>query len=381
MQKSRPLSPANFIKHAADVSSFYGFRPIREVERQVVRVDRTRGSHSFTTVSTLCAQCVVQKPTDPVLAFYATGFPTHLPGTLAARKTGEFGLHVAGLPESLGEVLLLKTLFAIINEWGGAVARVRVNALGDHDSKLRFERELAVYLRKNALHLEDSCRDHVANPLGTYTCASETCRQILSEGPRAMNFLSERSRGHFREVLEHIERLGLPYELDDLLVGDERAPCTVFALDLAQQDGTIASVVGGRFDDYTRKQSGKKEGAAVHASIFFQKAGAGRSSFIVASPTRTPKVYFVQLGNRAKLQGLAVVDMLRHAQVPVSQSFDAKSLAPQLQDARERGVSTLLIMGQREALDGTLIVRSTQNSSQQIIQVAALPRFLKHLKV
>lgn len=199
-----------------------------------------------------------------------------------------------------------------------------------------------------------------------------------------MNFLSERSRAHFREVLEHIERLGLPYELDDLLVGDEREQCTVFALDLAEVDATIVGGVGGRFDDYIRKQSGKKESAAVHASIFFQKAGADRKDFTCALPAGrqgVPKVYFVQLGNRAKLQGLAVVDMLRAASVPVSQSFDAKSLAPQLASAKELGVSTLLIMGQREALDGTLIIRSTQNSSQQIIAVTALPRFLKHLKV
>lgn len=381
MQKTSKHSPAVFIKHAVDVSSFYGFRPVREVERGVGRVDRTRGSHSFVTVSAVCAQCVAQTPGRPVLAFYATGFPTHIPPALLARKTGEFGLHVAGLPESLGEILLLKTLFAIICEWGSSVARVRVNALGDHDSKLRFERELAVYLRKNALHLSDSCREHVGNPLGTYSCTNETCRQILSEGPRAMNFLSERSRAHFREVLEHIERLGLPYELDDLLVGDEREQCTMFALDLTEADTTIVGGVGGRFDDYIRKQSGKKESAAVHASIFFQKAGAERSSFVVSAPVRVPKVYFVQLGDRAKLQGLAVVDMLRAAAVPVSQSFDAKSLAPQLASAKELGVSTVLIMGQREALDGTLIIRSTQNSSQQIIEVTALPRFLKHMKV
>lgn len=386
MKNPQRLAPATFIKHAADVASFYGFRHMREIERAVPRIDRTRGTHSFTTAAQLCSACIALRPTEPVLAFYATPHPSHLPthGGLpaySARDVGEFGLQVGGSHESLGEVLLLKTLYAIVTEWGSHVTRVRVNALGDRDSKARFERELSLYLRKHALNLDLACREHIAgNPLLSYTCNNRVCRQILAEGPRAMNFLSEKSRAHFREVLEQIENLGLPYELDDLLVGDEREPRIVFALDLEGEDATILCGVGGRYDEYVRKLTNKKEGAAVHASIFFRKKGAERSHFAVSAPPRPPKVYFVQLGSRAKLQGLSVVDMLRAARVPVSQSFDAKSLAAQLALARELGVSHLLILGQREALDGTIILRSTQDSSQEIISISQLPRFLKTLR-
>jgi histidyl-tRNA synthetase len=195
-----------------------------------------------------------------------------------------------------------------------------------------------------------------------------------------MNFLSEKSRVHFKDVLEHIERLGFPYELDDLLVGDERDPRLVFELDLVTPDATVLTAVGGRYDDYLRKITNKKEGSMVAASIFFRNNGIARAHFAPTSSARMPKVYFVQLGLRAKLEGLAVVDMLRSAGVPVSQSFDAKSLAPQLETAKAQGVSHLLIMGQREALDGTVIVRSANNSSQTIVQLDALPRFLRSIK-
>ena len=93
-----------------------------------------------------------------------------------------------------------------------------------------------------------------------------------------------------------------------------------------------------------------------------------------------PKIYFAQLGLRAKLQGLAVVDMMRTAHVPVLQSFDANRLSNQLAVAAQLGVSHLFIMGQREALDGTIIVRTTRNSSQNIINVTEVPRFLRSLR-
>jgi histidyl-tRNA synthetase len=118
----------------------------------------------------------------------------------------------------------------------------------------------------------------------------------------------------------------------------------------------------------------------VGAAIYFRKKGATKSTFTSPPKVVKPKIYFAQLGLRAKLQGLTVVDMLRTANVPVLQSFDASHLSSQLAAAAQLGVSHLLIMGQREALDGTIIVRSTRNSSQNIIPVGEVPKFLRTLR-
>ncbi len=381
MHTAQGLSPALFVKHASDVAMFYGFKPFRHIEQEL-KQKREKGNHTFTSTIDTCARHTQLRNPEPSLAFYASAAPSHVPPGIVEREVGEFGLHVVGAQDSLGEILLLKTLFSILSEWGTQVARVRVNALGDRDSKLRFERELTLYVRKHAHLMDDSCKKALAsNPLGMYVCTNDSCKQVLHEGPRAMNFLSEKSRAHFREVLEYVESLGLPYELDDLLIGDEREPRVVFALDLVALDATVVAGVGGRYDEYVRRRTNRKDGHAVSASIFFKKKGMVKSGFVVTPIAQAPKVYFVQLGLRAKLQGLTVVDMFRQAHVPVAQSFDPKSLAPQLQCARDQGVSHLLIMGQREALDGTIIVRSTTNSSQQILALSMLPRFLKTLKV
>jgi histidyl-tRNA synthetase len=376
-------SPASFLKHASDVASFYGFRPARELERIAAdRLEKRRGAHSFEVVARASVMCSVLRPGEPSLAFYANATPLFLPRHFVPQEMGEFTLMVAGSAESVSEVVLLKTLAAIIVEWGMPVTRVRVNALGDKDSQQRFGRELSLYVRKQVAGLSEKCREHApGNPLSLYGCEHVQCREILRDGPRPINFLSERSRLHFREVLEHLEKLGLPYELDDLLAGDERDPNFSFAFDLAGEDGTVNAAIGGRFDDFFRRASGRsREGVGVAGSIYFRKKGASRSTFSALPIARAPKIYFIQLGTRAKLQGLSVLDTLRRARIPVSQSFDATRLSPQLLAAKELGVSHMLIMGQREAIDGTIIVRSTINSSQDIIQLAELPRFLKTLR-
>lgn len=385
MQAPNRPSPQKFIKHAADVASFYGFRPAKDVERAAKTIkgqgfERMR-VHNFASVATICTAMSGALP-EPALAWWATHAPSFTPTTMESpRDFAEFGLHIAGVPESVGEVVLLKTLSTTLTDWGSPILRLRLNTLGDRDSKTRYARELTFYFRKHVHALCEICRDSLSqNPLAPFNCPNEQCRAIAAGAPRAMNFLSEKSRQHFRSVLEHIEKLGLPYELDDLLVNDQRESQILFAFDLTEPDATIETVVGGRFDDHVRKQTGRKDASGLSASVYFHRASLPAASFAAPMPARAPRVFFVQLGLRAKLQGLSVIDELRAAQVPVMQSFDAAKLTPQLEAARAAGVSHIIIMGQREALDGTVIVRELNNSSQTVVQLQALPRFLKTLR-
>ncbi len=372
-------SPASFLKHAADVASFYGFRPLREVERRIPNFERR--AHSFAHAANACVQCIALHPEDPVLTYWASPSPLHAPAQFAPRETGEFGLNIVGVSESIAEIVLLKTVATVISEWGTPIARVRINALGDKDSKARFEREVGTYVRKHAVHLDPECRDRVAKePMAPYNCKSELCRSVVESGPRAMNFLSEKSRLHFKEVLEHLEKLALPYEFDDLLMGDEREPRLLFSFDFEGEDATLLGSMGGRFDDHFRKFSPRKDLGGVSASIFFRKKGISADNFKMATTGPAPSVYFIQLGLRAKLEGLGVIDVLRRAQIPILQSFDSAKLTPQLSAARAAGVSHLLIMGQREALDGTVLVRAMNNSHQTIVGLSDLPKYLKTLR-
>lgn len=385
------VRPASFLKHAADVASFYGFQPMREIDKtlrtagvQGVIERQGRGIFSFQSSSSLCGTYANWRPQEPVLAFYATPSPSHPPyfPDMSPRDIGEFGLHVVGSGESVGEIVLLKTLTMILNEWGVPVSKIRVNALGDKDSQQRFLREISLFVRKHAARLEEEKRAAILeNPLLLYRDGSDIHKEIALEGPRPMHFLSEKSRVHFRSILEHLENLGLPYELDDSLVGDERGQHVTFAIDHDGSDATVLTSVGGRYDEYLKREARHKNSVGVSASIFFRRKGTTQSSFSCQVTVRKPKVYFAQLGTRAKLQGLSVLDMLRTANVPVMQSFDASRFSSQLATAHAQGVSHLLIIGQREALDGTIIVRSMKNSSQITVQLSEIPRFLKTLRV
>ncbi len=362
-------APASFLKHAGEVAQYFGFQHAREFSPE--------RSYTFAKVAGAASE---SRSADPHLLYYASGSPMHIPGDLRLGKQNdlaEFGLVIAGPEESLAEVILMRTLVTILTEWGLPGVRVRVNAMGDRDSKARFGRELSGYLRKHFETLDEECRNNATHdPAKVYHCRSEACRAIVASGPRAMNFLSEKSRLHFREVLEHIEELNIPYELDDMLPGDERESRVSFAIDTGGSP-LIVGAAGGRFDDHMKKQSGKPLCAA---HIYFRKGSLNAAHFMPTKKSAAPRLFFIQLGVRAKIQGLTVVDMVRRAGIPMRQTFDARSLAPQIEAAKVAGTPHLIIMGAREALDGTVIIRALDNSTQQIVALRDLPRALKSLR-
>ena len=205
MSTSR-LSPAGFLKLFQDVASFYGFRPLREVEKLVPTSVHKRAAHNFSYASASLAHRSASG--DTAMAYYASASPLHVPAALASREIGEFGLQVSGAKESVGEVLILKAVATILSEWGGGVTRVRINAMGDKDSRARFARELGSYLKRQAHNLPEEWRERaLQDPMAFYMCTQEACLAVAEQAPRAMNFLSEKSRSHFREMLEHLEHL------------------------------------------------------------------------------------------------------------------------------------------------------------------------------
>lgn len=364
----------NFLQHAAYVAGFYGFRPMRVAQAPV----EIEGVH-----------------TPPVFGFRASASPAHLPEHLSARESAEFVLSIVGHSESSGEVTLIKTISAICSEWNGRHPALRINALGDYDSRQRFTRELGAFVRKHLDDLEPATREASArDPFAFFR--SPVDQELLRNAPRAVTFLSEKSREHFRTLLEQLEELSLPYDIDDTLLGDGAEAHVAFAMDVedglaAGKAGVIHGALGGRYEEparapgVARRVAGKKDVSALEGKIFFRKKSLDRSDFAAAStPPAKQKpstVYFVRLGLRAELRSLAVVDVLRHAGVPTLLSFDSRSLSMQLDAARTAGVSHILIMGEREALDRTVILRKAHNSMQSIIPLGDLPRALRSLRV
>jgi histidyl-tRNA synthetase len=95
---------------------------------------------------------------------------------------------------------------------------------------------------------------------------------------------------------------------------------------------------------------------------------------------KKPKVYFIQVGFEAKLKSLNVIEILRKAHVPVAQSLSKDSLGAQLAVAEKSGAPYVIIFGQKEAVEQSVIVRNMETRSQDTVPLSELSTYIKQLK-
>jgi len=394
------MDSAMFLRKSSDAASYYGFFPLSHVKK-IKKSTKKRnkllpttasqrkldslGGEFFSTLKTYVAENLSSLP-HPLLFYHANTVPGN-----QRNPSGKvtFGLHIFGTQESIAEALVIRAALAILDELGIKNKAVSVNSIGDRDSSTQFVREIHALLRKNQNELSATERQiFKQDPVNAFKYIQKRKNLSHDEIPRSMEFLSDGSRRHFREVLEYLESINVPYSINDLLI--EHNDCyseTLFEVredkgedrdNFEDTDEQVSKIFakGGRYDEFGKKFF-RLNVPSVGIIITCREKSNLNNKSIKPIPMRKPKVCLIQLGFEAKLKSLALIELLRKSHVPLYQTLSRDKLSGQLEVAEKLNVPYTVIMGQKEALDNTVIVRNMNTRSQDIIAVDMLPAYLK----
>ncbi|MEX0652253.1 MAG: His/Gly/Thr/Pro-type tRNA ligase C-terminal domain-containing protein [Candidatus Paceibacterota bacterium] len=373
------------LKRSASVAEHYGFLPIEAIMPDHGKKTRSKipqhteyTSHFDNELASVIRSYIEHghtRLTEPTL-FYQSSVNSKNPNKAL------FGLHVLGSSHSIAEALLIKTALATLDDLGVTGHRVHVNSIGDRDSATRFTKELTEYLRKNINEMPALPRQAMKKDVfHAYDQLLKKQHPLCASAPSTVEFLTESSRSHLREILEYLETAGVDYELDPSIIGHHDCYSkTLFEIrgELKNPEDELTVLArGGRYDELAKKAFRQQIPAA---GIIFEFEKKGRVPVSIApAQKRKPKFYFIQLGFEARIRSLVVIEMLRKAKVPVYQSLGKEQLSDQLELAHELAIPYCIIMGHKEALDGTVIVRNIDSRAQETIPIMELPQYLKTL--
>jgi histidyl-tRNA synthetase len=326
----------------------------------------------------------MQSQPQPLL-FYHSGpvFRHDKPQKGRYRQFYQFDVDVLGSEKSVVDALVIRTIYTILEEAGAKNLVVTINSIGDKESRPAYIRELTAYYKKHLGDLPPIDRERLkTNPLRILDSKEEKTREINQGAPDAVSFLSTSGKKHFKEVLEYLDEMGISYQIDKMLVrGLSYYTHTVCEIIETDEDGSAVTIAAGGRYDYLGKQLGsKKDVPSMGMSIGIDRI-IERPWYKDLAPRimKKPKVYFIQVGFEAKLKSLNVIEILRKAHVPMIQALSKDSLSAQLAVAEKSGVPYVIIFGQKEAMDQTVIVRNMENRSQDIVPLAELHTYIKQL--
>ncbi len=324
---------------------------------------------------------------QPVLLYYGGPFFRHdKPQKGRYRQLHQFGIEALGTQKSIADALIIKTILAILHEAGAENFFVDVNTIGDKESRIAYTKALTSFYKKHAHNLPREDQERLEkNPLRILDSKHEITKEINEQAPDNMNFLNASSKKHFKEVLESLEEMGVHYRLNKQLVrGLDYYSHTVFEVinyDPSEEHEGLALGGGGRYDYLASAMGYPQDIPGVGAGLGMDRI-IESSWYKRLTPRliKKPKFYLIQLGFEAKLKTLNILEILRKAKCPVYQTLSKDRLSVQLALAEKMNVPYVLIFGQREALDGTVIVRSMKTRKQECVRVTELAKYIKTLK-
>ena len=304
------------------------------------------------------------------------------------RQFWQWNMEILGSNKSSADALIIQTTVTMLKEFGAKDLLVHINSIGDKDSRNDYLKELKSFYRKHINALPATDRERLkTNPLRILDSKEPKTITINEEAPEAIQSLSPSSKKHFKEVLEFLEESEIPYKINKTLVrGLDYYSETVFEIKeiIKNEDGTeteLSICGGGRYDFLAEKMGFNKNVPGVGVGIGVER--------IIMSPwwnklsprnKKPAKIYFIQFGFDAKIKSLSIIEQLRKAKIPVFQSISKDSLSSQLSQAEKMDMDIVLIFGQKEAMDGTVIIKNMKSRAQTTVKIANLIKSLKDLK-
>ncbi len=298
------------------------------------------------------------------------------------RQFHQFGFESIGSDEPIIDAQLILILNEFFRELGIDIT-VQINSIGTPASRQAYLTELVSYFRPHRSKLgDDDKRRLQKNPLRLLDSKDEAVQELLSGAPQIVDWIDDDSKQHFMRVLEFLDEVDVPYVLNPFLVrGLDYYSKTVFEIWQADDDGTKGQTAlggGGRYDTLIELLGGERETPACGFAV-----GMDRVARILQmrenppQPRVKPAVFFAQLGDAARRVGLKMFEEFRKEGIPVAEASGKSALKAQLEVANKLGVSLTLILGQKEVLDGTVIIRDMESGAQEIVDAKKIVSIVK----
>ncbi len=266
------------------------------------------------------------------------------------RQHHQFGVESIGYgsPEADAEVIDL--LYTLSHRLGLKGLTVQLNSIGTSDTRSTFTEALKKYLQQHKNDLsEDSQRRLETNTLRILDSKDPKDQEIVANGPSILDFLDDEGREHFEKVQEHLDQIGVPYEINSNLVrGLDYYNRTVFEI-LAHELGAQNSIGGGGRYDGLLKQLG---GPDLPAMGF----GAGIERIIqtmLLQEVETPEpfhptLFLIALGEKARKSCFSILHDLRQDGIPCQMDLSSRKLGKVMHYADHVKATFVAVIGENE---------------------------------
>ncbi len=207
------------------------------------------------------------------------------------------------------------------------------------------------------------------NPLRILDTKIDFEIKIIKNAPKIIEFLDQNDKQHFKDVLELLDNMNIPYTIDDYLVrGIDYYSRTVFEIQ-SDSIGSQSALCGGGRYDYLVKELGGDNTPAIGFAAGFERLimamNLNKQSLI-----KNPDIYIIAIGDTAIKYSFNIAQELRNEKnlVVINDTLQ-RSLKSQMKDANRLNVNFALIIGDNELNKNIVSIKNMNTGKQEDVSL------------
>lgn len=256
-----------------------------------------------------------------------------------------------------------------IKDW-----EISINSVGCKVCRPFYKKQLQMYYERYRKELCLDCQSRLdTDPLRILGCKKKGgCEKLKEQAPNFLDRICLACTHHFQAVLEYLDELKIPYNLDNRLMG-ERDYCNRMAFKfLAKGEAGEVYAAGGRYD-YLMETIGGRVTQAVGGRVTYEPVVQELKRTEPKMAIRSgKKVFVIHVGDLAKRKALKLIEDFRNSGLMMGETFGKEALKAQLKIAEKEGYTLALILGQKEIYEDSVILRDLRNSAQETVALSKI---------
>ena len=322
------------------------------------------------------------KPTK--LYYNGTMYRYERPQSGRNREFTQFGVEVLDSDDPYTDAEVISIPVNLYKLLGLKGIKVRINSLGDEESRNNYRDALVEYFRPHLDELCEDCHERFnKNPLRILDCKVDVDKNIIKNAPTTIDYLNEESRKRFVIVQEYLNELGIDYEVDPKLVrGLDYYNHTVFEIEASVEGFGSNNVIGagGRYNGLVDLLGGPKTPAVGFAT--------GLDRLILALDLEEEKlpinndidIFVMYVSDTEKKFSLSLIQELRMNGFKVDTLYDSPSLKAGFKKADRLNSKYLIILNDEDLKDDLITIKNNKTKEEEKIDLDYLIYYLdEHL--
>lgn len=327
------------------------------------------------------ARCLIEDKlyTEGVKKFYYLGscFRYERPQSGRLREFTQFGIECFNVSNPKVDAEVISLAYRYLSGLGLTNLVVKLNSLGNKESRKEYNEVIKEYLSKDYDNLCDTCKERLSkNPLRILDCKYDGEREYIKNAPKTLDYLNEESKSYFEEVKSSLESLGIPFVEDSTLVrGLDYYSHTVFEIisDIPELGKANTLCGGGRYDGLVELLGGPST-PGIGFAMGIERIIILLKELECYVPDRELDVFVMNLDNTN--YAFQIIDDLRLSEFSVETDYTGKNMKGMWKLVDKLNPKFVLIIGEDERVNDYITVKDNITKEETKVKTSDLVDYL-----